>query len=252
MVITGGARGIGRALALEMGRAGANVAITGRDPATLGEARVEVESLGVRCLGLTCEVTDPDSVAEVQRAVAVELGEVDVVVANAGIAGPTKLLHQTSFSEWRECVATDLDGVFLTFRAFVPGMLARGRGVLLAMSSMTGKRPLVGRTPYAASKMGVIGLCRTLATELGPHGIRVNSVCAGAVSGPRIDAVIQEQASVLGISQEQARARFTDPSAMRRLVSAEEVARACVFLASDDASGITGEDVNVSAGVVMY
>jgi NAD(P)-dependent dehydrogenase (short-subunit alcohol dehydrogenase family) len=123
---------------------------------------------------------------------------------------------------------------------------------LIAISSMTGKRPLTGRTPYAAAKMGVIGLVRTLALELGPHRIRVNAVCPGAVSGPRIDDVVRKQAAARGITEDEALAAFTGSSPLGRLVEADEVARACVFLASDGAAAITGEDVNVSAGVVMY
>ena len=174
------------------------------------------------------------------------------MVANAGIAGPTTPLHEMSLADWRETVATDLDGVFLTFRAFIPAMIERRDGSLIAISSMTGKRPLYGRTPYAAAKMGVIGLVRTLATELGPHGIRVNAVCPGPVAGPRIEQVIALQAAARGITAEQARAEMDGMSPLRRMVTAEEVAAACVFLASGGSASITGEDLNVTAGVVMY
>lgn len=115
------------------------------------------------------------------------------------------------------------------------------------VSSMTGKRPLQGRTPYASAKMGVLGLVRSLATELGQYDVRVNSVCPGAIAGPRIDAVIAEQAANRGMNESQARATFTTASPMDRLVSAGEVAATCAFLASDAATGITGEDLNVSA-----
>src|SRR5262249_60426976 len=131
---------------------------------------------------------DEGSVAEMAAA-AEALGPVHAVVANAGVAGPTLPMQEITLADWRETIATDLDGVFLTFRAFIPAMIERGGGSLIAISSMTGKRPLHGRTPYAAAKMGVIGLVRTLAAELGPHGVRVNVVCPGAVAGPRIDQV---------------------------------------------------------------
>jgi NAD(P)-dependent dehydrogenase (short-subunit alcohol dehydrogenase family) len=131
-------------------------------------------------------------------------------------------------------------------------MIESGAGSLVAISSMTGKRPLHGRTPYAAAKMGVIGLVRTLAMELGPHGIRVNAVCPGGVAGPRIDDVIRRQAAARGITEDEARLAFTAPSPLARLVEANEVAAACAYLASDAAASITGEDLNVSAGVVMY
>ena len=142
--------------------------------------------------------------------------------------------------------------MFHTFRAFIPGMIERGSGSLIAISSMTGKRSLHGRTPYAAAKMAVIGLIRSLAAELGPHGIRANSVCPGAVSGPRIDDVIRRQAESRGIGLDEARAGFTSASPLDRLVEPDEVGAVCAFLASDAATAITGEDLNVSAGVVMY
>ncbi|MBO0682972.1 MAG: SDR family oxidoreductase, partial [Candidatus Dormibacteraeota bacterium] len=125
-------------------------------------------------------------------------------------------------------------------------------GSLIAVSSMTGKRPLAGRTPYAAAKLGVIGLCRTLALELGPYGVRVNSVCPGAVDGPRIQDVVREQARLQGVTEEVALRQFTEGSPLRRLVQPEEVAAACVYLASDASAAVTGEDLNVSAGTVMY
>jgi Dehydrogenases with different specificities (related to short-chain alcohol dehydrogenases) len=121
--------------------------------------------------------------------------------------------------------------VFLTFRAFIPAMIERRGGSLIAISSMTGKRPLYGRTPYAAAKMGVIGLVRTLATELGPHN-RVNAICPGLVAGPRIEAVLARQAAARGITEEAVRAEADALSPLRRMVTAEEVAAACVFLAS--------------------
>jgi NAD(P)-dependent dehydrogenase (short-subunit alcohol dehydrogenase family) len=131
-------------------------------------------------------------------------------------------------------------------------MIERGGGSLIAISSVTGKRPLHGRTPYAAAKLGVIGLVRTLATELGPHRIRVNAICPGPVAGPRMEQVIRRQAAIRGITEEQARAALAEASPLGRMVEAEEVAAACVFLASDDSAAITGEDLNVTAGVVMY
>ncbi len=250
-VVTGGNRGIGRAVAVALATDGFAVAVTARDPRTLAHTVAEIESDGGVALPLTCDVRDEASVASMAEAAA-GLGPVHTVVANAGIAGPTAPLHEITASEWHDCIATDLGGVFLTFRAFVPAMIAAGAGSLIAISSMTGKRPLHGRTPYAAAKMGVIGLVRSLALELGTHAVRVNAVCPGAVAGPRIEDVIRRQAAARGITEDEALAAFTDSSPLGRLVEAEEVARACAFLASDEAAGITGEDLNVSAGVVMY
>lgn len=253
VVVTGAGRGIGRAIAVAAAAEGAQVAMTARDASAAADAVDEVRRVGGGdVLSVSCDVTDETSVESMGDAVLARFGRVDAVVANAGIAGPTRPMQEISLAEWRECLATDLDGVFLTFRRFVPPMVEQRSGSLVAVSSMTGKRPLAGRTPYAAAKTGLIGLVRTLATELGPHDVRVNAVCPGAVAGPRIDAVIAEQARARGVGEDEARAAFTGASPLGRLVTAAEVAEACVFLASPGSSSITGEDLNVSAGAVMY
>jgi len=250
-VVTGANRGIGRAVTVALAAAGFTVGAAARDPASLADTVAEAAKAGGTAVPLGGDVCDEASVADL-AAQAERLGPVHTVVANAGIAGPTAPLHEITLADWRETVATDLDGVFLTFRAFIPSLIQRRDGSLIAISSMTGKRPLPGRTPYAAAKMGVIGLVRTLAAELGPHHVRVNAICPGAVAGPRIEAVFARQAEARGITAEAARAEMTALTPLRRLVQAQEVAQACVFLASEGAAAITGEDLNVTAGVVMY
>jgi NAD(P)-dependent dehydrogenase (short-subunit alcohol dehydrogenase family) len=251
-VVTGANRGIGRAVALGLADAGYAVAVTARDETSCAEVVSRITSAGGTALALPCDVTDEASVERAAKGVLERFGSVHTVVANAGIAGPTAPLHEIDLEAWRECLATDVDGVFLTFRSFIPAMIAAGTGSLIAISSMTGKRPLYGRTPYAAAKMAVIGLVRTLAVELGPHGIRVNAICPGAVDGPRIADVVRKQAAARGISEAEALAAFTDASPLGRLVDAAEIAQTCTFLSSDAAASITGEDLNVTAGVVMY
>jgi NAD(P)-dependent dehydrogenase (short-subunit alcohol dehydrogenase family) len=255
-VVTGANRGIGRAIAVAFAAAGYAVLASARDPASLADTVAEAEKAasmaeprGGTAVTAAGDVQDEASMAALAAA-AQNLGPVHVVVANAGVAGPTAPLHKITLEQWRDTIATDLDGVFLTFRAFVPGLIARRSGSLIAISSMTGKRPLHGRTPYAAAKMGVIGLVRTLATELGPYGVRVNAVSPGYVAGPRMDMVVRKQAEVRGVPEKQVRAEVSSGSPLGRMVSAEDVAAACVYLAS--APAITGEDLNVTAGVVMY
>lgn len=250
-VVTGANRGIGRAITVTLAAGGFTVAASARDPASLDGTIAEAGEAGGTAVPLACDVRDEASVAKM-AAGAEALGPVHTVVANAGVAGPTRPLHEITLADWRDTLAIDLDGVFLTFRAFIPGMIARRGGSLIAISSMTGKHPLHGRTPYAAAKMGVIGLVRTLATELGPHQIRVNAVCPGAVAGPRIEQVIRKQAAIRGITEEQARAALTEASPLGRMVEAAEVAHACAYLASDNSAAVTGEDLNVTAGVIMY
>jgi NAD(P)-dependent dehydrogenase (short-subunit alcohol dehydrogenase family) len=255
-VVTGANRGIGRAITAALAAAGFTVAAAARDPASLAGTVTEAAQAGKAASGGTavpvaCDVCDEASVAALADR-ACQLGPVRAVVANAGIAGPTAPLHEITLADWRETIATDLDGVFLTFRAFIPAMIERRDGSLIAISSITGKRPLYGRTPYAAAKMGVIGLVRTLATELGPYDIRVNAICPGLVAGPRIEAVLARQAAARGVTEEAVRAEANSLSPLRRMVTAEEVAAACVFLASGGSASITGEDLNVTAGLVMY
>lgn len=251
-VVTGGNRGIGEAIAVALGAAGARVVVSARDGAAAEPVARRIEELGAEAIAVSAEVTSEASMNALAGTTVERFGRIDAVVANAGIAGPTRPLQEISLEEWRECIAIDLDGVFLTFKAFIPRLVEQGGGSLIAISSMTGKRPLAGRTPYAAAKMAVIGLCRSLALELGPHGIRVNSICPGAVNGPRIQDVIRNQARLQGIDETAARRQFTDGAALRRLVEPEEVAAACVYLASDASAGVTGEDLNVTAGTVMY
>ena len=155
-VVTGANRGIGRAITVALAAAGFTVAASARDPASLDGTVAEAARAGGTAVPVACDVCDEASVAALAGR-AGQLGPVAAVVANAGIAGPTAPLHEITLAEWRETIATDLDGVFLTFRAFIPAMIERRDGSLIAISSITGKRPLYGRTPYAAAKMGVIG-----------------------------------------------------------------------------------------------
>ncbi len=251
-VVTGGNQGIGAAIAKALAEQGANLAIAARNSKTLDETAASIRALGADCLAVQCDVSDESAVESLGDEIYGHFPDVDIVVANAGVGGPTAPMQDITYAEWRECLAVDLDGVFLTFRRFIPRMVERQSGCLIAIASMTGKRPLRGRTPYAAAKLGIIGLVRTLALELGPSGVRVNAVCPGAVEGPRIETVIERQAQIQGVSKETARAQLIDAAPLQRAVSAADVASACVFLASPAARSITGEDVNVTAGLVMY
>ncbi len=251
-VITGAARGLGLAIARGMAAAGASVAMGARSTAAGERAAAEVRALGGRTQCFECDVTSEASVEAFGDGVLAAFGRVDIVVANSGVIGPTEPLQAISLESWRACMSVNVDGVYLTFRRFIPGLLEQRSGALIAIGSVTGKRPLVNRSPYAASKMAVIGLVRALATELGPSGITVNAVCPGAVTGPRAEEVIAAQVASLGITADEARRGFVDGAALRRMVDPTEIAAACVFLASDRGAAITGEDLNVNAGLAMF
>lgn len=251
-VITGGGRGIGRAIALAYAREGADLVLASRSKEALEETRAMVEALGRKAVAVPTDIRQEESVRNLVEQTISAFGRIDILVNNSGIGGPSATLWEISPTDWEETFAVNVTGTYLCCRAFLPTMIERRSGCIVILSSMTGKRPLYGRTPYAASKMALIGLTRTLAWEVGPYGIRVNAISPGPVEGERIEWVIRKQAEARDISVEEARRQFTSSSPLGRLIPASNVADAAVFLASDKAVSITGEDLNVSAGTVMY
>jgi NAD(P)-dependent dehydrogenase (short-subunit alcohol dehydrogenase family) len=250
--VAGGASGIGRVIALRLAAGGADVVITSRDTDRMDATLTELRSHGVTAHGVELDLADlssPDRAFE--QAVGL-VGPIDVVVANSGIGGPTAPLWEVEVEDLEETLDVNVRGTFLVLRAATRHMVPRERGSIVVIGSMTGKRPLLNRTPYAASKMALVGLVRTLAAEAGPHGIRVNLVSPGFVSGPRLDWVVAGQASSRGITEDEVRAEMTADTPLRRFTAPEDVADTVVHLAGDRSAGITGADINVSAGLVMY
>ena len=251
-VITGSGRGIGRAIALAYAREGADLVLAARSLEALQETQEAVEALGRKALVVPTDIRHEESVRKLADDAFSNFGRVDILVNNSGIAGPTAPLWEIAPADWQETFAVNVTGTFLCCWAFLPAMIQRRSGCIIIIGSMTGKRPLLNRTPYAASKMALLGLARTLAWETGPYGIRVNVISPGPVEGPRMEWVIRKQAEARGISEDEARQQFTASSPLGRLIPADDIADAAVFLASDMAASITGEDLNVSAGSVMY
>lgn len=252
VAVTGAGRGIGRAIAMAFANRGSDLVLMGRTEPDLDATAEAAGALGVEALVVPTDVTDESAVAGAAQEAHDRFGRVDVLVNNSGIGGPSGRLWELSREEWDETLAVNVTGVFLTCRAFLPAMIERQAGTVVIIGSISGKRPLWGRTPYTSSKAALIGLTRTLAWEAGSHGIRVNLVSPGFVEGPRIDWVIGAQAEGRGMTEAAVRAEFEAESPLGRLTRAEEVADACVFLASDEAAAITGADLNVNSGVVMY
>jgi NAD(P)-dependent dehydrogenase (short-subunit alcohol dehydrogenase family) len=251
-VVTGAGKGIGRHIALAFADAGAAVAAVGRDVAALDETRELIEQRGGRAIVVRADVCDAEQVEAMARRVLGGLGKVEVLVCNSGIAGPTALLWEITPEDWERTLSVNLTGTFLCCRALLPAMIERRGGSIVVIGSVSGKRPLHGRTPYTTSKLGLVGLVRTLAWEVGEHGIRVNLISPGYVAGPRIERVIEAQGQALDVAPEEVRARFTAASPLGGLTRPEDVAACAVFLASPAAASVTGEDLNVSAGVAMY
>lgn len=251
-VVTGAGRGIGSHIAVALARAGADVAVTARDAGTLAETVREIRDVGPRAFAVQMDLLDRGSVEPAFAAITDELGGIDVLVCNSGVGGPSAPIQDVSDADWDETLAVNLTGTFLCIRAAAPRMLAAGAGSIVVIGSMTGKRPLLHRSPYAASKLALVALCRTAAFDLGPGGVRVNLVSPGFVAGDRLDWVIDAQAQASGRPVADVRVDMMSASPLGRFTTPDEVANAVVLLASPAASGITGEDVNVSSGLVMY
>jgi NAD(P)-dependent dehydrogenase (short-subunit alcohol dehydrogenase family) len=250
-VITGASQGIGRAIALAYAQEGARVVLASRNENMLEETRTLIANSGGEALVVPTDVRNEASVQELAHRVREHFGHIDILVANSGIAGPTAPLWEISLQQWEETISTNLTGVFLCCRAFLPQMIQRRTGNIVIIGSGVGKQPFVGRTPYAASKIALVGLTRTLAHDAGPYNVRVNIVSPGLVEGERIERVLRKQAEARGVSYEEMKVLATRETPLRRFVSVEDVAHMTVFLSTEQAASITGTDVNVSAGVVM-
>ena len=253
--ITASASGIGRATALRFAREGAHLILCDIAQSALAQTRADIEALG---LGgkVVAQPYDASKSADIKKVFDVAMqtfGRIDVLVNNAGIAGPTKSIIETELEEWDQTFAVNLRGMFYCIKLVAPVMIQNGGGKIVNLSSQAGKRPLPNRSPYCASKSGVIGLTRVAAKELGPYNITVNAVCPGAVSGPRLDHVHSSAAQAQGISMEEYRKQVFESSPLHRPVPPEEIAEMILFLSdAQKSNSITGEDVNINCGRVMY
>lgn len=249
--VTGESQGIGREIAKTLVEQGANVGLAARSDGIHETA--DIIDSPENTLAVKTDVTDESNVKESIEAVAEEFGGLDLLVNNAGIAGPTAPIENVELEAWEQTQNVNVTGMFLTIKHAISHLRASDRGSIVNISSISGKRPLENRTPYTVSKMGVIGLTRTLAMELGDDDITVNSICPGPTMGDRIDSVIEEQARELDVDYETAKRRvFTDDAALGRLVEAEDIAGTVAFLGSNAARNITAQDINVDAGTVWY
>ena len=194
-------------------------------------------------------MSDETSVDGFFDAIQAELGGLDALVNNAGIAGPTGKIEEIAPSDWRCCVEVCLTGQYLCARRAVPMIKAAGGGALVNLSSAAGKHGYAFRSPYSAAKFGVVGLTQSLAKELGPDNIRVNAILPGFVAGPRMDKVIQDRAETTGVSHEDMRADYLGKVSLRRMVTNEDVAATAVFLLSDAGTNISGQSLAVDGNV---
>lgn len=236
-VVTGGTGGIGKAVTRRLAEDGFAVVVFSR-----GAAGSEVR--GAR-LQLKVDITDAEQVEKAFRTVAKKFGGVYALVNAAGVSGPIGPVEEISLRDWNETLAVNLTGAFLTCKFAAPAMVKAGEGRIVNIASMVGKRPTPFRSAYSASKLGLIGMTRSLSRELGRFGVTVNAVCPGAVKGDRIERVIEETASASGEGVESVKKRLLGASSSGSFVTAGDVAEAVAFLVSDGAAKVTGQEIEV-------
>lgn len=247
-IITGGGGGIGRAIALRFAEEGAGVLLAGPTEEKIKAVESEISDKGGRALAVLTDVADEPSVERMVSAALSEFGQIDILVNNAGVAGPTALVPNISREEWDQTFAINLTGAFLCAKHAMPHMIERRSGCIINITSIAGLQAYAYRSPYCASKWGMIGLTQTLAEEGGRHGITANAIAPGPVRGPRIERVIRNRAAEMKLPYEEVVAQYVEPTALKRMVEEEDIAAMAAFLASDEGGNITGETMNISAG----
>lgn len=241
VIVTAGASGIGQAMAETFLSEGAQVAICDVDEKALADFSTAYPD----AIAVKASVAEPQQVESFFDQVESAFGGVDVVCANAGTGGPAVAIEEMEFDDWRACIAVNLDGAFLTARRAAKIMKRQGSGLLLFTSSTAGIMGYPYRSPYAAAKWAVVGMTKTLAMELGSFGVRVNSVCPGAVEGERMDQVIANEANVRGLPEAEVRQSYVAGVSMKTWVKAEDIAAMASFLASPAGAKISGQVISV-------
>jgi len=247
-IVTGGGRGIGRAIALRFAAEGAAVTLAGTGRERLESTAREIGERGGRARVTLTDVAGEAAVKAMVAATLADFGRLDILVNNAGIAGPTAAAIDVDRDEWDRTLAINLTGAFLCAKHALPHMIGRRSGRIVNIASVAGFVGYPLRSAYAASKWGMIGLTRSLALEAGPHGITVNAIAPGSTRGERMARVIRDRAAALGKTEAETEQEYLAPTALKRMVDEDEVAAAALFLASDEARGITGETISVSGG----
>ncbi len=245
VLVTAGGAGIGRAIAQAFVAHGARVHVCDFDRAALDEAHRLMPQV-------TQSVTDVAMPAEVDGLFADvkrELGGLDVLVNNAGIAGPTAKVEDMKPEDWDRCIAVDLNSMFYCTRLAMPMLKAAGGGSIINLSSVAGRLGFPLRTPYAAAKWAVVGFTKSLAIEAGPDGVRVNCLQPGNVEGERIDRVIDAKAKALGIPFEAQKQKLLETVSLRTFVTAEDIANMALFLATDAGKHISGQALSICGDI---
>ena len=242
VLVTAGAAGIGRVIAQTFVDNGARVHVCDIDEGALAK-------LPEKITRTQADVANLQDVARLFADAQRHLGGLDVLVNNAGIAGPTGNVEDIKPEDWDRCIAVDLTGMFYCTHKAMPLIKRSGGGTIVNLSSAAGLHGFPQRSPYCAAKWGVVGFTKSLSVEAGPDKVRVNCICPGIVEGERIERVVDAKAKSLGVSRESFLEKFLETTSMRSTVGAQEIADMALFLASDAGKHITGQALAVDAGV---
>ena len=237
VLITAGASGIGRAMGEAYAVAGFEVWV------------IDVDANALKSLPSSWHAHLVDAADEPAVAALFDLikaaGGLDVLCANAGIAGPTALVEDVALADWRACVSVNLEGAFLAAKYAAPLIKSAGKGAIIFTSSTAGIYGYPHRAPYSAAKWAIIGLMKTVAMELGPFGIRANAICPGAVEGPRMEGVLAREAAAKNMTRDQVYSGYAAGTSMRSFVEAQDVANMAVFLGTDVSRLVSGQVIAV-------
>lgn len=252
-MITGPAKGMGAAITTAFAAEGVKLALVGRDVAAIEPVAKEARALGADAIVVPCDLTDAGQCEKAAAATIEKFGRIDILVNVAGGSGPIgKTGVETTPDEFDDIVTLNMNGCFHTMRAALPSMMAQRYGKIVNVGGTFGMRGRAGRMAYSASKWGLRGITKSFALEVGPYNINVNCVAPGMVDGPRFrDKVCADMAKKLGITVEQAMERHAADYALKRITVDNDVANACLFLASDASRQITGIDLPVDGGWAM-
>lgn len=245
VLVTAGAGGIGREISRVLMANGARILVCDVDDAALEAFRKEFPA----ATAVKADVADPAQVEQLFAQVQPALGGLDVLVNNAGIAGPTGGVETLSIADWDRTIGINLNGAFYCTRLAVPLLRAAGDGIIINISSVAGRLGYAYRTPYAATKWALVGYTNSLAKELGPEGIRVNAILPGVVAGPRIERVIQARADTLGIPYDEMETEYLEKVSLRRMVTATDIANMALFLCSPAGRNVSGQALSVCGNV---
>jgi NAD(P)-dependent dehydrogenase (short-subunit alcohol dehydrogenase family) len=252
-LITGSGRGIGRAIALKFAAAGASIVVAARTVSEIDAVAKQVRDAGGRAAAVPTDIAEEKQCEHLVRTTEAHFGRVDVLVNNAGDYGPVKPVEEILPSEWDRVIAEHLRAAFLLTRLVLPGMYARGSGVILNISSLSAKAAFMWGSPYAAAKAGLLGLTRVTAAEGARKGVRVNAICPGPVTETQMSKELGEKlAKRMGIPPEEELSGFLKGILQGRGQTADEIAAAALFLCSDQASAIIGQALNVDGGAAFY